>query len=143
MLVGRTIHSQIHKLINSIWNKETCLNSGRSQILYLFIRRVVKLTVVIKQVHHFCFINETNLVHYLFLVYFVNFLHNLYIIIIEELNDLYSRNIVRVIKSGRMRWAGHVARMGKGEAYTGFWWGNQTERAHLGDPGVDGRTILR
>ena len=32
----------------------------------------------------------------------------------EELNDLYSsRNIVRVIKSRRMRWAGHVARMGE------------------------------
>jgi hypothetical protein len=32
----------------------------------------------------------------------------------EELNDPYcSQNIVRVIKSRRMRWAGHVARMGK------------------------------
>jgi hypothetical protein len=32
----------------------------------------------------------------------------------NELNDLYSSpNIVRVIKSGRMRWAGHVARMGE------------------------------
>ena len=32
----------------------------------------------------------------------------------EELNDLYSSpNIVRVVKSRRMRWAGHVARMGK------------------------------
>ena len=31
----------------------------------------------------------------------------------EELNDLYSLpNIVRVVKSRRMRWAGHVARMG-------------------------------
>ena len=31
----------------------------------------------------------------------------------EELNDLYSSpNIVRVIKSRRMRWAGHVAHMG-------------------------------
>jgi len=31
----------------------------------------------------------------------------------EELSDLYSSpNIVRVIKSRRMRWAGHVARMG-------------------------------
>ena len=33
----------------------------------------------------------------------------------EELNDLYSSpNIVRVIKSRRMRWAGHVARMEEG-----------------------------
>jgi hypothetical protein len=33
----------------------------------------------------------------------------------EELNDLYSSpNIVRVIKSRRMRWAGYVARMGEG-----------------------------
>jgi len=32
----------------------------------------------------------------------------------EELNDLYSSpNIVRVIKSRRMRWAGHVAHMGE------------------------------
>ena len=32
----------------------------------------------------------------------------------EELNDLHSSaNIVRVIKSRRMRWAGHVARMGE------------------------------
>jgi hypothetical protein len=33
----------------------------------------------------------------------------------EELNDLYSLpNIVQVVKSRRMRWAGHVARMGEG-----------------------------
>jgi hypothetical protein len=33
----------------------------------------------------------------------------------DELRNLYSSpNIVRVIKSRRMRWAGHVARMGKG-----------------------------
>jgi hypothetical protein len=32
----------------------------------------------------------------------------------EELNDLYSSpNIIRVIKSRRMRWAGYVARMGE------------------------------
>jgi len=32
----------------------------------------------------------------------------------EELNDLYSSpNVVRVIKSRRMRWAGHVARIGE------------------------------
>jgi hypothetical protein len=32
----------------------------------------------------------------------------------EELNDLYSSpNIVRVIKSRKLRWTGHVARMGE------------------------------
>jgi hypothetical protein len=32
----------------------------------------------------------------------------------EELHDLYSSpNIIRIIKSRRMRWAGHVARMGE------------------------------
>ena len=40
----------------------------------------------------------------------------------EELSDLYSSpNIVRVIKSRRMGWAGHVARIGS-------WWGNRRER---------------
>jgi hypothetical protein len=40
----------------------------------------------------------------------------------EELYDLYcSLNIIRMMKSGRMRWAGHVARMGTGEMYVGFW----------------------
>jgi len=39
----------------------------------------------------------------------------------EELNDLYSSpNILRVIKSRIMRWAGHVARMGRGKGYIGF-----------------------
>jgi hypothetical protein len=59
----------------------------------------------------------------------------------EELNDLYSSpNIIRVIKS-IMGWAGHVARMGGGEVYTGFWWENIRERDHLEDPGVDGRIM--
>jgi len=35
----------------------------------------------------------------------------------EELNDLYSSpNIVRVVKSRRIRWVGHVARMGEGRS---------------------------
>ena len=39
----------------------------------------------------------------------------------EELRDLYSlSNIVRVVNSRRMRWAGHVARMFRGEVCTGF-----------------------
>jgi len=33
--------------------------------------------------------------------------------------------------------------LGKRQAYTGYWWGNLRERVHLGDPGVDGRKILR
>ena len=62
----------------------------------------------------------------------------------EELNDLYSSpNIVRVIKKGRMRWVGYVARMVRGEVYTEFWWGNLRERDHLGDPRVDGMIIVR
>jgi hypothetical protein len=53
----------------------------------------------------------------------------------EELNDLYCLlNIVRVRKSRRMRWARHVARMGRGEVHTGFGWGNLKERNHLEDP---------
>ena len=47
----------------------------------------------------------------------------------EELNDLYcSPNIVLVIKSTGIIWAGHVARRGRGEACTGFRWGNLRER---------------
>jgi len=42
-----------------------------------------------------------------------------------------------------MRRAGHVARVGRGRVHTGFWWGNMKERAHLEDPDVDGRIILK
>jgi hypothetical protein len=45
----------------------------------------------------------------------------------EELNDLYSSNIIRVIKSRRKMWEGHVARMGRGDVHTGFWWGDLSE----------------
>jgi hypothetical protein len=63
-----------------------------------------------------------------------------------ELNNLYSvPNVVRVIKSRRMRLAGHVARMEErtGEAYRGLRWGNLRDRDHLKASGVDGRIILR
>jgi len=58
----------------------------------------------------------------------------------EELNDLYSSpNIVRVIKSRRMRWARHVARMGEERGRISYCWGNRRE----GDQkGVDGWIIL-
>jgi hypothetical protein len=61
----------------------------------------------------------------------------------EELNYLYSSpNIVWVIKSRRMRWAGHVVHMGEERGCIGSWWGNQRERVHWGDLGVDGWIIL-
>jgi len=33
--------------------------------------------------------------------------------------------------------------MGRGEAYKGLWWEHRSEREHWGDPGADGRIILR
>ena len=60
----------------------------------------------------------------------------------EELNELYSLpNFGRLIKS-RMRWAGHVARMGEERGCIGSWWGNRRKGDHWGDLGVDGWIIL-
>jgi len=39
--------------------------------------------------------------------------------------------------------SGHVARVGRGDVYTGLWWVNLRERDHLEDLGVEGRIILR
>jgi hypothetical protein len=61
----------------------------------------------------------------------------------EELNDLYSLpNIVRVVKSRRMRWAGNVVRMGEERGVHRVLVGRQRERGHSGDPDIDGRIIL-
>jgi hypothetical protein len=52
----------------------------------------------------------------------------------EELYVLYSSpNIIRVMKSRRLRWAEHVPRMGR----------NLREGDNLYDPGADGRIILK
>ena len=48
----------------------------------------------------------------------------------------------RVIKSRRMRWAGHVARMGEERGCIGPFWGNRREGDHWGDLGVHGWIIL-
>src|SRR5215472_9585799 len=62
----------------------------------------------------------------------------------EELNDLYSSpNIIRVIKSRRVRWAEHVARMGEKRGAYRILVGDLREGDQLGDPGVDGRIILK
>ena len=62
----------------------------------------------------------------------------------RRLNDLYSSPyIIWVIKSLRMRWAGHVGRMGRGEVHVGFWWENLRESERLEYPGIDGSMILK
>jgi hypothetical protein len=59
----------------------------------------------------------------------------------DELHSLYSSpNIVRVIKSRRMRWAGHVACVG--EVFAGFWLGSPSVRDHWEDLGVGGMITL-
>jgi len=61
-----------------------------------------------------------------------------------KLNDLhFSPNIIRVIKLKKMRWAGHVARMGRRELHRGLWWGNLRKRDHLEDLVVCGSIILK
>jgi len=66
---------------------------------------------------------------YIYIYVYIYILHN------EELNDLYSSpNIVRVIKSRRMRWAGHVARMGEGRGAYRVLVGNPEGRRPLRRP---------
>jgi hypothetical protein len=59
----------------------------------------------------------------------------------EELNDLYSSpNIIRVIKSRRMRWTVLLECMGERKE---VWSGNLREIEQWEDPDVDGSIILR
>jgi hypothetical protein len=77
----------------------------------------------------------------------------------DELHDLYSSpNIVRVIKSRRMRWAGHVARMREGRGVYRVLVGRSEVKRPLGRPrrrwednikmdlreiGIDGANLIR
>jgi len=62
----------------------------------------------------------------------------------EELNDLYTLpNIMRVVKSRRMRWAGHVARMGEDRVVHRVLVGKPEGKRPLGRLRLDGRIILR
>jgi hypothetical protein len=59
----------------------------------------------------------------------------------DELHNLYSSpNIIVVIP--RMRWAGHVAFMGRVEVFTGSWLGGLKGRDHWEDIGVGGTITL-
>jgi hypothetical protein len=62
----------------------------------------------------------------------------------EELHNLYaSPNIVRVIKTRRMRSAGHVERMGDMRNAYDILVGKHERRDHLEDVGVDGKILLK
>ena len=63
----------------------------------------------------------------------------------EELSDLYSSpHVVRVIKSRRLRWAGHVARMEEGRGVHKVLVGKpEGKKTIWRDQDVDGRIILR
>jgi hypothetical protein len=62
----------------------------------------------------------------------------------DDLHGLYSSpTLIRVIKSRRMKWAGHVAHMGRGEVFTGLWFGGPKGRGHWEDQGVGGKITLR
>jgi len=62
----------------------------------------------------------------------------------DELHDLYSPNVIRLIKPRRMRWAGHVVHVGERIGVFFFWGvGNLNERDHLEDLQVNGRMILQ
>jgi hypothetical protein len=61
----------------------------------------------------------------------------------EELHNLYStQSIIRITKSRRVRWAGHVARMGQNYAYR-ILVGKLEGKRPLGRPRCRGRVILR
>jgi hypothetical protein len=61
----------------------------------------------------------------------------------DELHSLHSSpNIVRVIKSRRLRWTGHVARMGEGRDVYRVLIGSPKVRDHWEDLGVSGRITL-
>jgi hypothetical protein len=62
----------------------------------------------------------------------------------EVLNVLYfSPQIFYLIKSRKINLVEHVACRLTGESYTGFWWGKQSERFHLGTQALMGRCYLR
>jgi hypothetical protein len=50
----RTLLSEIHAFINSIWNKEELPEQWKDSIIVRILRRVIKRTVVIREAYHTC-----------------------------------------------------------------------------------------
>jgi hypothetical protein len=49
----------------------------------------------------------------------------------EELHNFYSSpSIIRIVESRRLRWTGHIVRMGRRGIHIGYWRENQKERDH-------------
>jgi len=46
------LHSEIHEILNSVWNKEEYRSSGRTLLLFLLIKRAIKLNVVISEAYY-------------------------------------------------------------------------------------------
>jgi hypothetical protein len=62
----------------------------------------------------------------------------------EKLHDLFlSPNIIRVMKSRRMRWAGHVEGVGERRGVYRFLMGIPEGTHHLEELGLDGSVILK
>jgi hypothetical protein len=62
----------------------------------------------------------------------------------EELHNLYSLpSIIKMIKSWRMRWAGHVACMGRSGIFIEFWWERPEGKKPLRRPRLSWRLPLK
>jgi hypothetical protein len=60
------------------------------------------------------------------------------------LHNFYSSpSIISMIRSRRMRWEGHVARMGGRGMHIGYWWESQKERDLSEDQDLGGWTVLK
>jgi hypothetical protein len=61
----------------------------------------------------------------------------------EELHNLYlSPSVIRIIKWGTIRWAGHVTQIGRTGLRIGFWWKSRKEGDHWKQLALGGRIIL-
>jgi hypothetical protein len=61
----------------------------------------------------------------------------------ERCKHISSPSIIRMIRSRKMRWAGHVAEWGRRGTHIGYWWEIQKGRDQWEDQDVGGWTILK
>jgi hypothetical protein len=61
----------------------------------------------------------------------------------QELCNMFSSDVIWVIRLRRMRWADCVACMAERTMYIGFWWKNLRERTHLEVLGEERRIIVK